>query len=308
MRNHILAYRKRKGSAKVSIKSWLSYFDVRMNHVEVRGGQDMLLKVQPVHHYATDAFRALYPEKRHCLFAEELDTDMDGLFNKYDERACHFDCRMRYAVGKSGCVPWDYPAFENDALPICTSLPPNRLSAFERAMNSNESLQGCRCLPDCQQVLFKTQETVFPLDLDELCDPHGDWAAIDLVMSDWRRRHSPVAYWADRLSEASQSASGKRAAFGDIHAFYANLSYGLPTEQVVDVCKSIYANDMVRLRVQIADSNVLQIKKDVRVRFSDQLGMIGGTLGLFTGMSIISLVEILFWGYKVCIFFETLRR
>lgn len=40
---------------------------------------------------------------------------------------------------------------------------------------------------------------------------------------------------------------------------------------------------------------VPQITKDIRFTFSDKLTTFGGTLVLFTGLSIISLVEILFW-------------
>ena len=69
---------------------------------------------------------------------------------------------------------------------------------------------------------------------------------------------------------------------------------------------------------QIQSSNVLQLKKDVSTTFTHLVGVIGkssvirnhlneskmssflgGTLGLFTGLSIISMVEAAFWVYKV---------
>ena len=41
------------------------------------------------------------------------------------------------------------------------------------------------------------------------------------------------------------------------------------------VCKSIYANEMVKLTVQIEGPFVMVIEKDVSATFSDMLGIVG---------------------------------
>jgi hypothetical protein len=41
-----------------------------------------------------------------------------------------------------------------------------------------------------------------------------------------------------------------------------------------------------------------QIENDVRITLEAALGLIGGTMGLFTGFSILSGVEILYFGVK----------
>ena len=71
--------------------------------------------------------------------------------------------------------------------------------------------------------------------------------------------------------------------------------------------------------MQIDSTDVMQIRKDIRATFADQLGTIGlyelgkragfasdivvfpigGTLGLFSGISIISIFEFIFWAYRV---------
>ena len=51
--------------------------------------------------------------------------------------------------------------------------------------------------------------------------------------------------------------------------------YGLPEVEANTVCKQIYKNDMVKLTLQISGSEALQIKRDIRVTFTDQLGVIG---------------------------------
>ena len=42
-----------------------------------------------------------------------------------------------------------------------------------------------------------------------------------------------------------------------------------------------------------------EIERDVKNSLEDQLGLLGGTLGLFTGFSILSGVEILFYLVKM---------
>ena len=90
---------------------------------------------------------------------------------------------------------------------------------------------------------------------------------------------------------------------------------------MIRICKSFYKNNVAKLTLQIAEANVLQIKQDIRVTFPDKLGVIGskkylnflklyyaiivcnffsgGTLGLFTGASLISIAEIIYWIYVV---------
>ncbi len=50
---------------------------------------------------------------------------------------------------------------------------------------------------------------------------------------------------------------------------------GLPLQEAERVCKERYQRDFAKLTIHIADPEVLQIKKDLRVRFVDQLGIIG---------------------------------
>ena len=41
--------------------------------------------------------------------------------------------------------------------------------------------------------------------------------------------------------------------------------------------------------------DVLQIKRDSKMTLSDKISWIGGMMGLFTGFSVISAIEILYW-------------
>ena len=55
------------------------------------------------------------------------------------------------------------------------------------------------------------------------------------------------------------------------------------------------------MTIEIAEPTVTNVQRDVKVTFVDQIGTIGGTLGLFCGLSIVSMVEFAYWIYKTVI-------
>ena len=55
------------------------------------------------------------------------------------------------------------------------------------------------------------------------------------------------------------------------------------------------------MTIEIAEPTVTNVQRDVKVTFVDQIGTIGGTLGLFCGLSIVSMVEFVYWIYKTVI-------
>ena len=44
---------------------------------------------------------------------------------------------------------------------------------------------------------------------------------------------------------------------------------------MIKVCQAAYKNKMAKVTLQIAEANVLEIKQDVRVTFTEKLGVIG---------------------------------
>ena len=244
------------------------------------------------------------------------------MFHTYNEKSCQFECRLKYAVKRSKCLPWDYPAPGNKTYPICrssvrlNSSMPNQLTVFENAMNSAESLKDCLCPPNCQEISFESQVVVLPLDVNDLCDRHRNWGMIEMAMRDWEHTHSPLAYWHMATNEYHIDPRDFFKA-EDINPMKINMSFGLPTDEAVRVCKERYHYDLAKLTVVITEPKVMLIKKDIKTTFTDQLGVIGklkfvavarllkmiyltgGTIGLFTGVSLISMMEALFWMLRV---------
>ena len=45
----------------------------------------------------------------------------------------------------------------------------------------------------------------------------------------------------------------------------------------------------------IKEPTMIQLVKDVKLTFEDKLGIFGGTIGVFTGISFITMIEIAYW-------------
>ena len=55
------------------------------------------------------------------------------------------------------------------------------------------------------------------------------------------------------------------------------------------------------VRIYFGAETFNRVTKDRAVKFVDEISAIGGTMGLFTGFSIMSAVEIVFFGVKIIV-------
>ena len=74
------------------------------------------------------------------------------------------------------------------------------------------------------------------------------------------------------------------------------------------VTKSVPYHPLQVVQIFFDTATYDKIEKDVSVTFGDQLGAIGGTLGLFAGFSIISGVEILYFVIKAFLSFLSEKK
>lgn len=92
------------------------------------------------------------------------------------------------------------------------------------------------------------------------------------VLSNWKKTNSYLwSHWAHFVEDGGlydyELSTQRCVAQGFI--------YNLPWDEIESVCKSIYANEMVKLTVQITDPFVMVIDKDVSGNFFDMLGIVG---------------------------------
>ena len=53
------------------------------------------------------------------------------------------------------------------------------------------------------------------------------------------------------------------------------MEYGLPKSEVLRVCKDMYKKDITKLTLQISDPVAMQLNKNMKATFMDQVGTVG---------------------------------
>ena len=64
-------------------------------------------------------------------------------------------------------------------------------------------------------------------------------------------------------------------------------------------CKEKLKRDLAVVAISAISPHAMQAEQDVSSSFIDRIGILGGTVGLFMGLSIISVIEVGFWIYRV---------
>ena len=69
--NNVESVEKDEGGLMVAINDWQTYYDVRINQLDLRAGTDVIIKVKPVVHSTTTDFKSLKLDDRKCRFMNE---------------------------------------------------------------------------------------------------------------------------------------------------------------------------------------------------------------------------------------------
>ena len=64
----------KEGSLMVAINGWQTYFDVRINQLDLRAGTEVNIKVKPVVHDTSADFKRLSLDDRKCRFMDEVEV------------------------------------------------------------------------------------------------------------------------------------------------------------------------------------------------------------------------------------------
>ena len=136
--------------------------------------------------------------------------------------------------------------------------------------NTTYKMDSCQCIPSCSQITYKyVIDSVRKFTQDEvlsLCKP--------------QKPHFEVVN------------NGERPTFNITRM--ANVSKKL-TEHATEKCYDYVSKGYARVTVKMAGSSYLRRSQSIAMSFSDKLGVIGGTVGVFSGFSFIGLFELCYW-------------
>jgi hypothetical protein len=267
----------------LGISTKANLIDQKRNLIDILPGFKTVVKVIPQLINTTESFDGMAVSTRNCKLSTE--NEEFNLLNSYTKVGCEFECAVKRAVSVCKCMPWFYTnTFEST--PICNGFSGY---CFELFISDETNYKKCGdlCKEDCRGIPMTVVTTYVPINAVDLCK-EGRFFKKHLI-------HSFRQHFAFKNYETLVTGDGQ---IPDLQASMANGS----------LCYHFVEKFIAMVSVESPTSTVAKSAREPRVTFMDQLGTIGGTLGLFTGMSLLSIIEILFFLYaflKSCFKFET---
>jgi uncharacterized membrane protein len=251
----------------LGISSSNNGFDQKRGVINLKPGHHISVKVQPKLVQTSEQFDELDVDLRKCKLSHE--TDGFHFLNGYSRKGCELECAIQRAIIFCKCLPWFLP--NNDTnYPMCDMFGGY---CFDKIMSDEAQYKKCRCFEDCQETVLTTWQSYQPLDLKDVC---RKGSFLDKSLEYTFSQHFAFQNYITLVEQGS---------LPDLITSFSNGS----------LCMDFVSNFISFVTIESPTSSVIRSKREsYTVSFNDQMGTIGGTLGLFTGMSVLSFVEIIF--------------
>ena len=266
---------KYTGHYKISFNDHLNYFTNLETGVLVQIGYESTITVKPVKHTTTEAFNSLNLEDRKCRLPTEQ-NNTNSMFKKYTQRGCQLECALEKASQSVNCTPWNYPPFRklNDSLNVyhlCDELfrygEPTFQSEKVRFMNAKKE---CHCEDDCSGIVYQFEHSQTPLNVKKRCKGIYQYDPWYLPFSITRRKEfteESALLWAYFGLDRSE---------GDLDLNTLDTTnirkyMGSRTRE----CEEMGAEEYTVINIVLNSPQITKTEKNVKVTFSDQLGILG---------------------------------
>ena len=241
---------------------------------QIRPGHNNLISLSATMIEASQDLRSLQPWRRKCIFNDE--TQNLTLYKEYTQSNCFLECSLQFAQGifdesNETCTPWFFPPIKNSAF-ICD---PWATIDFMTAMDNTPDSRCTHCLPSCSGTVYTPTVTTVPfrrcnnlnIGVSPLCKIHD------------KKLPNPKL-WDDK-------DSFKRQLMTTIQ--------GKPIFEEYDA----YEDDIAMVQVFFEPSAVFLFGSQPSQTWIDYFSTVGGLLGLCIGISIVSIIELLWLAVKL---------
>ncbi len=164
------------------------------------------------------------------------ETEHLKLFKEYSQSACLLECQLKIAYDYCQCIPWNYPQFQS-GMPVCHAF---GMFCFEQTLQNYNLNCTEDCLDDCSITRYS-----YSVSAIKIADDPG---FVEQIVQQFQ----PFFKHYDNIMEGG-------------HGFKPN------PEKLDDEFRSRIAV----VKFKLASKTVTQIKRSVRVSFSETLSNIG---------------------------------
>ena len=197
-------------------------------------------------------------------------------------------------MNENGCVPWNFPSAD-EGMPPCKPMERHKfLHAFRTAETNNFVVGGmARCLPNCGGTSYDITVTAAPfrqcdqanMGLTRLCD-------IDV-------KHDPQK-WADLILD-SYKLHGNGNVPDYIQKIIKSKMRQFPEDKLFETWNrpntsyNAFEKDISTATFYFPRHTAMELVKAPKMTVLDFLSQVGGILGLCVGISLTSVIEIIYW-------------
>uniref|UniRef100_A0A182RXW2 Uncharacterized protein n=1 Tax=Anopheles funestus TaxID=62324 RepID=A0A182RXW2_ANOFN len=250
---------------KVLIHEPTVYPDLSKRNIRLSVSQTLTVALKPNIMMTSPELAKYSAQKRQCYFTHEHPLPF---FRQYNQDNCELECLTNYTLQRCGCVHFSMP--RTNETRVCKLQEAHcaadaRGVLFIRKQHRNgtkDYLQQCDCLPACSSVRFDLQITQ---------DSHTEEREVRTSIETVEELQAKLQLWFDVGKEA----------FEDVDITTKSVLLFSPVYSV--------------LQVYFQDTHFIPAQRSELHGLVDFLANCGGLLGLFIGVSLLSIVEAIYY-------------
>uniref|UniRef100_A0A336K9E0 CSON015439 protein n=1 Tax=Culicoides sonorensis TaxID=179676 RepID=A0A336K9E0_CULSO len=226
------------------------------------------------------------PSQRNCFFENERPLKF---FKQYSKSNCELECLTNITLSECGCVLFWMPHFNRSSVcgikdykcytKIATRLLNlNIASASFDVLNKHDIPFKCNCLTGCNSITY----------IAEKKGSESQYNMIDETEEEEEEEIQPI-YVGDGFQ--SRGAAAAPPFYFNSQIPISTSTKKLPQKKYVDPENFEYLS----LKVEFKKAQIMSYKRIAPYQISDFIANCGGLLGLFMGISLLSVVEIIYF-------------
>ena len=260
---------------------------------DIRPGHNNIVSISATVVNTEDSIRNLDPTARNCHFEDENENLL--LYKNYTQSNCLFECFFSFAQKNqklknslyNGCIPWFFPTA--DEFPtVCDSWEAVELFNLMTSVPESDCKQ---CLPDCSTTVYKKSISavsfrkcsLFNMGISKFCNlkniSNRNFKMLsNIIFENYESRFNKIPTYLKRLFIEANRSYSSTLKNGDI--FGRN-----------EVGYNLFEHDIAKVQIFFKTPVVIEIGRQATMSWIDYLSNVGGILGLFLGIGIVSLFE-----------------
>lgn len=252
-------------NVKISTKT--NILDQKRGAIELKPGYHVSIRVTPKVIDASEDFVAFDVDTRNCKLPYE--TDELKFLQNYTKDGCELECALNKSLSVCKCLPWYLPNNFNEAS-MCDMF---GAKCVDTIISDQRNYKNCKeqCLEDCKITSYAAIPSYVPIDPEQTCA-------------------EPIfkAFFGKMFENNPYEMNFERMTMGK----WKDWDDQFIDERAMDLCQDYVSKYISIVTVETPVNSVVKAKRVARITFNDKLAAIGGTLGLFSGISILSMVEV----------------